>query len=111
MGLAFPFLVHAQTPPEISGILERLDKLERENRALTEEVKALRARLDGGAPANVADDSPRANTAVENGPPPLTVQVCPGCVAHGRIARASYRRRAEITASRWPLPARAPACR
>ena len=48
--LLWPVLLGAQTQTQISGILERLDRLERENRALTEEVKALRAKLEGPEP-------------------------------------------------------------
>jgi hypothetical protein len=47
--LAWPFLAAAQTP-DLARILERLDRLERENRELSEQVTALRARVDG-APA------------------------------------------------------------
>ncbi len=39
----------AQNTPDLAKILERLDRLERDNRALTEEVRTLRARLDGVA--------------------------------------------------------------
>jgi hypothetical protein len=52
---AFPFLAAAQTP-DLSAVLQRLDRLERENRELAEQVRALQARLDG-AP------SPPATTA------------------------------------------------
>jgi hypothetical protein len=56
--LACPFLVGAQTP-DLSRILERLDRLEHENRDLAAEVAALRARLDGTgattAPATAAE--------------------------------------------------------
>jgi hypothetical protein len=45
----WPVLLAAQAQPELSGILERLDRLERENRALAEEVRALRAKFDGSA--------------------------------------------------------------
>ena len=47
------FGLHAQgtpPPPDTAAILARLDRLERENRELAEEVKALRARLDGNSP-------------------------------------------------------------
>jgi hypothetical protein len=44
--LVWPFLAGAQTP-DLTRILERLDRLERENHDLSEQVTALRARLDG----------------------------------------------------------------
>jgi hypothetical protein len=44
--LLWPMMLAAQSDPRIAAILERLDRLERENHALTEEVRALRARLD-----------------------------------------------------------------
>ena len=44
--LAWPFLAGAQTP-DLAAILERLDRLERENRELAQQVTDLRARLDG----------------------------------------------------------------
>jgi hypothetical protein len=44
--LVWPFLAAAQTP-DLTRILERLDRLERENRELSEQVTALQARLDG----------------------------------------------------------------
>jgi len=40
-----PTILPAQTPPDSAGILERLDRLERENRAMAEEIQALRAEL------------------------------------------------------------------
>jgi hypothetical protein len=60
--LAAPLGLRAQAPPELSAILARLDRLERENRELSEEVKALRARLDGtsteaGVSASAANPS------------------------------------------------------
>jgi len=53
--------LRAQTP-EIRSILERLDRLERENRALTKEVRELRGQLaavrgtpSAAPPATLAD--------------------------------------------------------
>ena len=43
--LCLPLSVKAQTSPELRQILERLERLERENRALADEVHALRAEL------------------------------------------------------------------
>jgi hypothetical protein len=43
--LLCPALPGAQTPPDLPGIVERLDRLERENRAMAEEIQALRAEL------------------------------------------------------------------
>jgi len=40
----------AQTAPDVAKILERLDRLEQENRALSEQVRALQAQLGTAAP-------------------------------------------------------------
>jgi hypothetical protein len=58
--LLAPLCLFAQTtnPQDLSKILERLDRLEQENRALAEQVRALRAQL--GTPAAVT-----ATTSVE----------------------------------------------
>lgn len=42
---------YAQSAPDLAKILERLDRLEQENRALTEQVRALQAQLGTPAPA------------------------------------------------------------
>jgi hypothetical protein len=48
----FPLLLSGQSPSEIGRILERLDRLERENRALSEQVRTLTERLGAtNAPA------------------------------------------------------------
>ncbi|HTS28811.1 MAG TPA: hypothetical protein VMH81_23230 [Bryobacteraceae bacterium] len=62
--LLWPLSVAGQTQPELAGILERLDRLERENRALAEEVRSLRARLDsvGESKAAPADSDGGAGT-------------------------------------------------
>jgi cell division protein FtsB len=44
--LLFPVLLGAQTPTDVAAIVERLDRLERENRAMAEEIQALRAQLN-----------------------------------------------------------------
>lgn len=52
----WPLAAAAQTQPDLAGILERLDRLERENRALAAEVRNLRAKIDGpGASSSVSD--------------------------------------------------------
>ncbi len=48
--LAFPLLLYGQTPADIQSILQRLDKLEKENQSLKAEVQELRARI--GEPEN-----------------------------------------------------------
>ena len=59
--LLCPALLSAQTSPDLARILERLDRLERENQTLTAEVRELRARLDGAS-------------ATENPSQPVTVE-------------------------------------
>jgi hypothetical protein len=51
----FTPLLFAQTNPELARILERLDRLEQENRTLASEVKALRAQLAASRPAEPSD--------------------------------------------------------
>jgi hypothetical protein len=67
--LALPAVptLRAQTSPDVSAILERLDRLEKENRAMAEELQALRAELTAAqtAAAAVAPAAPPS-------PPPAT---------------------------------------
>lgn len=69
----FPFLLPAQEKSDLQQILERLDRIERENRTLTEEVRALRAELSASkavtAPATPAAPAP------ETAPLPERVEV------------------------------------
>ena len=58
--LSWPILLSAQTNPDLARILERLDRLEQENRTLAGEVKALRAEL-----AASRDTQPGANGGEE----------------------------------------------
>jgi hypothetical protein len=74
----WPTLLAAQTQPQIAAILERLDRLESENRTLIEEVRALRARLEGAAtapaPAPRAEMAPPPVAAAPEAAPPPTVE-------------------------------------
>ncbi|HTD43475.1 MAG TPA: hypothetical protein VK687_04805 [Bryobacteraceae bacterium] len=49
-----PFLLHAQEKSEFQQIIDRLDRLEQENRSLTDEVRALRAELAAHPPGESA---------------------------------------------------------
>jgi len=64
--LLFPSLLPAQTSSQMTSILERLDRLERENQSLTEQVQALRSELTAARGAN-----PPAQEGQE---PPATVE-------------------------------------
>ncbi len=64
----------AQAQPDLARILERLDRLEQENRDLAGQVKALQARLDGvtgAAPASTPEGPPAAPVTLEQR---LTIQ-------------------------------------
>ncbi len=54
---AAPAILRAQTQPDTAAILDRLDRLERENRAMAEEIQALRAQLTA---AHAAPETPAA---------------------------------------------------
>lgn len=58
----WPIAMTGQTAQQLSNILERLDRLERENRSLAEEVRALRAQLGAKAPES---DGQAGNAALE----------------------------------------------
>ena len=68
--LAAPCCLRSQTAPDLAAILQRLDRLERENQALTEEVKELRARLDGTAPQTAGPAPPAAISPAPTAPAP-----------------------------------------
>jgi hypothetical protein len=56
--LLWPLWLSAQTSPELAAIMDRLERLERDNRALSAEVRSLHARLDStgeAKPAPVVD--------------------------------------------------------
>jgi hypothetical protein len=76
VALLGPFVLGAQTAPDMAGILDRLERLERENRALTHEVQALRARLDGVAEPKSASGGAEVRSAGTDAPPtPLDEQL------------------------------------
>jgi hypothetical protein len=58
IALGSPAILRAQAPPDAAAILERLDRLERENRAMAEELQALRAQLSATPPAPAAVTAP-----------------------------------------------------
>ncbi len=55
-----PALLPAQTPPDMSAVLERLDRLERQNRAMADEIHALREELNAAHAAQPATPEPTA---------------------------------------------------
>jgi hypothetical protein len=62
--IAAPWILHAQTSPDVKMILDRLDRLEQENRELANEVHALRAELAASRPAPAeAPESPSETPA------------------------------------------------
>jgi len=58
LGLLWPAWLGAQQTPEINRILERLDKLEQQNRALTGEVQDLKNQLAAVSVTDVAGHGP-----------------------------------------------------
>ena len=62
--LLWPLMLSAQTQPSLAGILERLDRLERENRALTAEVRALRAKIEVSAGSQAPADGQTVPDAI-----------------------------------------------
>jgi hypothetical protein len=68
LGLLWPALLGAQQTPEINQILERLDKLEQQNRALTEQVQQLKSELAASHPdsANAASPTVDERLAIQD---------------------------------------------
>lgn len=75
--LFLPVLLHAQQSSELHLILDRLDRLEQENRDLTAEVHALREQLAGSKITAPAPEQAPPEQAVPDskGEPPLSEQV------------------------------------
>jgi hypothetical protein len=68
LGLLWPVFAGAQQTPEINQILERLDKLERQNRALAEQVQQLKSELAASRP-EVPQNAVPGNAAPANAAP------------------------------------------
>ena len=88
--LFVPLLLPAQEKSEFQQIIDRLDRLEQENRSLTSEVRALRAELAVAHPNSPAP--PDANTPS----PPLEERVA---VEERRAGRANVGEQVPLTAS------------
>ena len=93
LGLLWPALLGAQQTPEINRILERLDKLEQENRALADQVQQLKSQLAASRP----DVSPSAVS-----PSAVSVSAVSASTVPGNAASAS------TTASATAAPAATP---
>jgi hypothetical protein len=62
--LLFPTFLRAQTSPDLARIMDRLDRLERQNQELLEEIRSLRAEL-GSAPGEPPAAAPATPPTVE----------------------------------------------
>ena len=70
--LFFPFLLPAQESPQLAAILERLDRLEQDNRQLSAEVQELRSQLAavrGDAPSTQGASPETAAQSPADAPP------------------------------------------
>ena len=65
LGLLWPAWLGAQQTPEINQILQRLDKLEQENRALAEQVQQLKSELAAARP-DVSGNAAPTSAATAN---------------------------------------------
>ena len=88
--IAWPFLSIAQTSPDVARILERLDRIEEENRALANEVRALRAELAASRQANALDGEHAASAAsrqpnAPDGEPPAPEPAQPSVSVEDRL--------------------------
>jgi len=60
----------AQQPPELKAVIDRLDRLEAQNRELMAEIRALRQQLGSGQPAPAVENgvAPKEAAAPEAAP-------------------------------------------
>jgi len=73
--LLCPVCLRAQTPPDLTGMVERLDRLERENHSMAEEIQALRAELTAARAPKTASgaETQAADTQAGGAAAPPTV--------------------------------------
>jgi len=80
----FPTLLLAQQKSDLQQVLDRLDRIEQENKTLAEEVRALRAELAASRPPATSDQtSERAATEGSGSPAPIEEKLA---VDEARIA-------------------------
>ena len=75
----------AQNTPEMHEVLTRLDRLEKDNQALIEEIRALRQELARLSPASAADLASADGAAIQDDQPGTNEQ---RAVEQSRIQRA-----------------------
>lgn len=68
--------------PDLKQVIDRLDRLEAQNRELMEEIRALRLQLSGAQPPQ-AEGAPQAAAEAEAPPPPIAERVA---IAERRLA-------------------------
>src|SRR5579859_7058179 len=90
-----PALLPAQQKSDVQQILERLDRIEQENRTLTEEVRALRAELT--ARAGAAAPSTTAPAPVESAPIQERVEVAEQRIADQAQSKVEAAQKLPIT--------------
>src|SRR5689334_12136976 len=61
-----PALVPAQTPPDLNTVIERLDRLEQQNRELTDEIRRLRSELERARTPETPEAAPLAERVAVN---------------------------------------------
>jgi hypothetical protein len=59
-------LVPAQTPPDLNTVIERLDRLEQQNRELTDEIRRLRSELERARTPETPEAAPLAERVAVN---------------------------------------------
>jgi len=88
----------AQQPPELQQVIERLDRLEAQNRDLMEEIRALRQQLAAGQPTPVPETAPQtAEAATPQRPLPERVEVAERRIAELDQSKISSEHRLPVS--------------